>query len=235
MIKNYLVDHLEDNQNELVITSDDPVPTAIRNGEVARRNNLRNIHEEADVMIVNQLVDLAGKGVNNIRVVCDDTDVFILMLYFHCGKNLNCGVIMESPVPGRKVVDIKATANKHRTITDHLPGVHALSGCDTTSYLYGIGNATVLKVLMQGKTVQLLGMADTNMDDVVSEATSFISRCYSAESDRKMLQQQYEVWLAIIAKANICTAPKLKSLPPTAEAFVQHINQTTRHHYQTMI
>ena len=48
---------------------------------------------------------------------------------------------MESPVPGRKVVDTKATANKHRNITDHLPGVHALSGCDT-SYLNGIGKAT---------------------------------------------------------------------------------------------
>ena len=75
---------------------------------------MRNIHGEADVIIVNQLVDLADRGVNNICVVCDDTDVFILMLHFYCGKNLNCGVIMESPVPGRKVVDTKATANKHK-------------------------------------------------------------------------------------------------------------------------
>ena len=190
-----------------------------------------NIHGEADVIIANQLVDLADRGVNNICVVCDDTDVVILMLHFYCGKNLNCRVIMESPVPGRKVVDTKATANKHRNITDHLPGVHALSGCDT-SYLNGIGKATALKVLMQEKTVQLLGMTEANMDDVVSEATSSISRCYSAESDRNMSKQQYEVWLARMAKANICTAPKLKSLPPTAEALVQHVNHA---HYQTMI
>ena len=70
------------------------------------------------------------------------------------------------------------------------------------------------------------------MDDVVSKATSSISRCYSAESDRNMSKQQYEAWLARMAKANICTAPKLKSLPPTAEAFVQHVNHA---HYQTMI
>ena len=38
LITNYLVDHLEDRQNELVITSDDPVPAAIRNGEDARRS-----------------------------------------------------------------------------------------------------------------------------------------------------------------------------------------------------
>ena len=58
-------------------------------------------------------MDLAGRGTNNIRVVCDD--IVILMLHFYCGKNLNCGVIMESPVPGRKVVDIQATANQHET------------------------------------------------------------------------------------------------------------------------
>ena len=65
-------------------------------------------------MIVNQRVDPAGRGANNMRVVCDDTDVVILMLHFCCGKNLNCGVIMESPVPGGKVIDIQATANKHK-------------------------------------------------------------------------------------------------------------------------
>ena len=75
---------------------------------------------------------------------------------------------MESPVPGRKAIDTKATANKHRNITDHLPGVRALSGCDA-SYLNAIGKATALKVPMQGKTVQLLGMTEANMDDVVSE------------------------------------------------------------------
>ena len=41
---------------------------------------------------------------------------------------------MESPVPGRTVVDIKATADKHKHIVEHLPGVHALSGCETTGH-----------------------------------------------------------------------------------------------------
>ena len=53
LITKHLVDHLEDNQNELV-TCDDPVPVAIRNGEVARRDELHNIHEEADVIIAQE-------------------------------------------------------------------------------------------------------------------------------------------------------------------------------------
>ena len=50
LITKYLIDHPEDNLNELV-TSDDPVPVAIRNGEVARRDELHNIHREDDVII----------------------------------------------------------------------------------------------------------------------------------------------------------------------------------------
>ena len=42
---------MEYNQNELLVTSDDPVPVAMRNGEVARRDEFHNIHEEADVII----------------------------------------------------------------------------------------------------------------------------------------------------------------------------------------
>ena len=38
LITKYLIDHLEDNQNELVVTSDNTVPVAIINGEVARRD-----------------------------------------------------------------------------------------------------------------------------------------------------------------------------------------------------
>ena len=51
LITKYLIDHLEDNQNELVVTSDNPVPVAIRNGEVARRDEFHDFHEEADVII----------------------------------------------------------------------------------------------------------------------------------------------------------------------------------------
>ena len=166
----------------LFITSEEPVPIVLRNGKICKRDALYNVHEEADVIIVNQLVYLADQGARNILVVCDDIDVFILLIYFYCGKDLSCGVIMESPVPGRTVVDIKATADKYKHIVEHLPGVHALSGCDT-SYFFGIGKATVLKVLNNGKSMTQLGMADVDMVDIISEVQSFMSMCYNVQND----------------------------------------------------
>ena len=105
---------------------------------------------------------------------------------------------------------------------EHLPGVHALSGCDT-SYFFGTGKATVLKVLNNGKSVKQLGMADVDMVDIISEAQSFISMCYNVENDGNMSETQYKVWLARMAKINICSEPKLRSLPPTSDAFAQHV------------
>ena len=100
LITQYLCDHLVNNTNELVITSGHPVPLVIKNGEIFMRNDLRNTHEEADVIIVNQLVDLAVRGAQTISVVCDDTDVFILLIHFYCKERLTCGVTMESPIAG---------------------------------------------------------------------------------------------------------------------------------------
>ncbi len=222
LIQQYLVDHLVDNNHELVITSELPVPVSIKNGEVTMRNDLHNTHEEADVIIVNQLVDLADKGASNIRVVCDDTDVFVLLIHFYCREKLNCCVTMESPISGRCVIDIKATANKHINITDYLPGAHALSGCDTTSYLYGIGKATALKALRSGKLLELLGTEGSDKESIVSEAASFMSVCYGSKTE-DLSTMRFTVWSAKMANTKLSSAPKLRSLPPTKEAFSEHV------------
>ena len=47
----------------------------------------------------------------------------------------------------RTSVDIAATAMKHLEVIPYLLAAHAVSGCDSVSYMYGIGKAIVLKVL----------------------------------------------------------------------------------------
>ena len=46
------------------------------------------------------------------------------------------------------VFDMRATVDKLGDKCGQLPGMHALSGCDTVSYHYGKGNMSALKVLM---------------------------------------------------------------------------------------
>ena len=82
----------------------------------------------------------------------------------------------------------------------------------TTSYLYEIGKATALKLLMQGKIVQLLGITDINMHDVASEATS----CISAVTVQRVIETCQSCNISLVCKngkGNKYTAPQLKSLP----------------------
>jgi len=113
---------------------------------------------------------------------------------------------------GRSVIDIRATANKHRNITECLPGVPALSGGDTMSYLYGIGKLTALKVLSSGRSLELLGREGTNMADVEAEATSFMALCYGSmymSNLSAMSDIRYAVWSTKMGSRNISKAPKL--------------------------
>ena len=57
----------------------------------------------------------------------------------------------------------------------YLPAVHALMGCDTVSYLFGIGKATALKALMGGNHLNVLGQLGADEDNLISEATAFIA------------------------------------------------------------
>ena len=45
------------------------------------RADLRTSHEEADVVIVQHAVHLADLGKMSVRVVAEDTDVFVLLIH----------------------------------------------------------------------------------------------------------------------------------------------------------
>ena len=66
----------------LVITSRSPVPMAVRSDALVQRFDLKTTHEEADVIIPQQVVVLADIGCKTINVICDDTDVFVLLAHY---------------------------------------------------------------------------------------------------------------------------------------------------------
>ena len=67
----------------------------------------------------------------------DDTDVFVLLVYwvYRADLELLCKVQMERW--DRTVLNINATCADLGPKCLQLLGMHALSGCDTTSYPYG--------------------------------------------------------------------------------------------------
>ena len=93
------------------------------------------MHEEADAIISNQVVYLANLGCCRIKVISDDSDVFVLLVHHYTDKKLTATVIMEPTSQGRLSVNIGSTVAKHRSIAPHLLSAHALTGYDDTLHL----------------------------------------------------------------------------------------------------
>ena len=71
-------------ENRLVVTEQDTRPFQIHRGNLTQRTDLKTEHEEADIIMIQQLIaEAKGKENETVHVICDDTDVFVLLLYYY--------------------------------------------------------------------------------------------------------------------------------------------------------
>ena len=102
--------------HRLVVTASQDIPKDVYMGTIIQRCDLKTSHEEADVIIPQQVVHIAAQGIRCISVVCDDTDVFLLLLHYYHKKKLSCYLLMEGTTSQRTTTDIAATVKKHTNI-----------------------------------------------------------------------------------------------------------------------
>lgn len=139
---------------------------------------------------------------------------------------------MEGTSSQRQVIDIGMTVQKHCEIITYLLAAHALSGCDTVSHLYGIGKQTVVRVLQKGLKLSKVGQIGTDMHDIIDESTTFIASCYGSSITGSMSDIRYRMWLKNMGTGKKNKTMKLCALPPTTEAFAEHVK---RAHFQVCI
>jgi hypothetical protein len=200
-------------------------------GSVSERNNLATTHEEADNIIVQQVLSCTKNDENaKVSVICDDTDVFVLLLHYYHKTKMANKVLMESPIKGRSIIDIAKTVDKHTDIIEEILPAHALSGCDTVAGCFGIGKGTAIKALRSGCSLSHLGSLDSPMETVISQATVFVSVCYGRFGFCESISEtRLQVWATKLGNG---TSSKLCCLPPTNEAFAENVK---RAHYQTSV
>ena len=109
----------------------------------------------------------------------DDTDVFVLLVYWCKKADVSCAVQMERW--NGSVLDINATVTALGDKCRGLLGMHALSGCDTVSYPNGRGKVSALRVLTQTDIDELdsvLGEESATQTDLPKAGTSFFLSLY---------------------------------------------------------
>lgn len=194
------------------------------------RYDLQNQQEEADTIIVQQVLRCAGEA-QHITVVSDDTDVFVLLLHHYHQAGIDVPIVMESPRKERTIVDIQSTLAKHTQIVEHLLPAHAISGCDTVASYYGLGKGSVIKALKDGYDLSAIGNMDAPLQQVLEQATAFISACYGIKESMDMSHTRLLVWGKKNGKGHI-SAPNLATLHPTKEAFLENVK---RAHFQAYL
>ncbi len=102
-------------------------------------------HNEADITMISYLLLSADSDTQVIRILSDDTDVFVLLVYWVHKNEIQAKVQMERW--DGTVWDINATCGQLGEQCLQLLGMHYLTGSDTTSYLYGKGKVFALKTL----------------------------------------------------------------------------------------
>ena len=105
-------------------------------------------HDEADVIMIAYLLQAAEGGKSVIRIPTDDTDVFVLLVYWVWKMQLHSAVQMERW--NGVVIGINATCLLLGSKCLQLPGMHAISGCDTVSYPFNKVKISALNILKAG-------------------------------------------------------------------------------------
>ena len=134
----------------LFIAYEDVCIKLSRNGEESVLE-LGSTQEEANTRLFVHASHAASSGFTSTIITSEDTDVFILCLYFRQTTPspifFKCGSTTHT-----KFVDIIGIADKlGQDVCRALPGLHAFTGCDTVSALVGRGKIGPLKMVMQSK------------------------------------------------------------------------------------
>ena len=117
------------------------------------------------------------------------------------------------------VLDINATCtNLGDTVCSQLLGAHVLSGCDTDSYPFGKGKASVLKTLKAGNfpgLFDVLGEESATHVDLMAVGQHFFAALYGQPTGTSMTLARYNLYTLTQAKPlRIMLLPPDVSGPP---------------------
>ena len=206
-------------EHPYIITAGDAT-FAVRNGTVSEL--FRCSHEEADT----RLVLHALKSDTDVVVVAKDTDVLVLMIWAYEQQNISKKWYMK--YDHNKYADISEICKfLGPKICGVLPAVHALTGCDTTSYFFKVGKVKVLKKLMKAERKADL-LTDLGRDDDVSSlvlerAKQFVRTVlYTGKEKETYIETRIRLYQEMKVKSSM-------SLPPDPDSIIQVIK---RAHYQ---
>ena len=143
--------------------------------------------EEADTKLLVHAKDAVDCGATNIHTFSPDTDVLILAIKRYPKLNLDTNFIIGVDEHRRtiKVGDIHSALGP--SIAAALPGLHSLSGCDTTGCFAGKAKVSFWNIFCQANNSMIsalgaLGTSSGLSDENCASLEAFICRVYITQT-----------------------------------------------------
>eukprot|EP00794_Sanderia_malayensis_P021307 gene21307-biopygen16343 len=179
-------------------------------------------HEEADSRLVLQ----ACERDTVVVVVAKDIDVLVILVHAYAIVKPSSKWFMK--IDHEKYVDVgKVYDFLGENISKHLPHLHAISGCDSTSFFYGVGKVKILKKIMKHQdSLDLLrslgGSKELSMQSIKDVMVFVQTVMYSGRKDESYVDTRVRLYKAMKTKSS-------QSLPPDPDSMQQAVRRV---HYQ---
>ena len=177
---------------------------------------------DADTNIVKAALEIASSG-NLVIVIADETGVLVLLLHHFNDDMSDVFVYSEASrrsKVGPKVFSIRTLkSNMIPIVLRSLLFLHAWSGCDTTSAIFGYGKASILKKFTSSEKFQNLSkvfyLHDAGHILISHAGIQIFSILYSGKVADDLAKLRYNQYMNMISKSKSKSKLKPECLPPT--------------------
>ena len=188
-----------------------------------------NADGDADLMIAQTAVKLSEE--TETVAIGEDTDLLVLLIYH---SKDNCKTIyiksdVKASLKETKIWNISKTRHVlfffliGYEVSHLLPFLHAFTGCDSTSRIFGIGKGTALKKVASCNELQQCGgvfLNESSQEDVERAGERAFMMLYGGVDNKGLNHLRYSKF---VHKANVSKAVvEVQTLPPTYSAARYH-------------
>ena len=148
---------------------------------------------------------------SDVIVVSKDTDVLVLLIWAF--TNLHVMHRSFFKFDHEKFVKVGSIfSSLGRSICSSLPTIHAISGCDTTSYFYRAGKVRILKKLISDKSkcqlIESIGIRQNLAGEALDDAKDFIQTVvYSGKNHESYVDTRVRLYQELKEKTSLSIPP----------------------------
>lgn len=183
--------------------------------------------DDADTEVVNAGIK-ALESFSKSIVVGNDTDILILLIAL---APENKAIYFRKDVGGRNpssiCYDIVKLKSVYKNVVRLMLFAHAVSGCDTTSYFFGVGKIKAVELIKANDEAKHAAEPFLNQssskDTIATNGERFVLLLYGLSKFSNLNEARYYSFTRITKKSSLKSDFELAKLPPTSEACHQHL------------